>query len=193
GRPGSADCRYSSTSSTNLAACRDPTRLVRQPSRLGGNRRSGTADQRAGKNHQKIVKPTELIGCELMNRLLRAFAILLCFGLAGVEFLGAGAQAQQRSFDHFMTGSPLTGSHYSVDCTSCHVNGRFKGTPRQCIGCHNGGIAPGQRGTHGPTTANCEACHTTATWVQVRFNHNQILGACASCHNGTPPRAKPPT
>jgi hypothetical protein len=128
-----------------------------------------------------------------MRRPLRAIAILLCFGLAGAELLGARAQAQQRAFDHFMTGFPLAGSHYSVDCTSCHVNGRFKGTPRQCIGCHNGGIAPGQRSTHGPTTANCEACHTTATWVQVRFNHNPIIGACASCHNGAHARAKPPT
>ena len=47
-----------------------------------------------------------------MRRLLRAIAILLCFGLAGAELLGARAQAQQRAFDHFMTGFPLAGSHY---------------------------------------------------------------------------------
>ncbi|MGB8401108.1 hypothetical protein, partial [Bradyrhizobium sp.] len=40
---------------------------------------------------------------------------------------GYAQSALSTSFNHFSTGFPLTGAHSGVDCTSCHVNGRFKG------------------------------------------------------------------
>ena len=39
-------------------------------------------------------------------------------------------------FDHGKTRFPLLGKHSDVRCDLCHVNKRFKGTPRTCYGCH---------------------------------------------------------
>src|SRR5262245_38319233 len=120
---------------------------------------------------------------------------LLCLVLMLAALLGAPAQAQRAgtSFDHFSTGFPLAGAHFSVDCTSCHIGGRFKGTPRQCAGCHNGSVAPGKSRTHIRTTNTCERCHVETAWQQVRYDHSQAIGACASCHNGTQARGRPAT
>jgi hypothetical protein len=92
------------------------------------------------------------------------------------------------TFDHSKSGFPLTGKHSSVNCTSCHVGGKFKGTPKDCYSCHakddNHG---GQLGT------DCAACHTTSGWGNVTFDHSKSsfpltgkhIGVnCASCHPG---------
>ncbi len=40
-------------------------------------------------------------------------------------------------FDHNgATKFPLTGAHISVNCSQCHLNNRFAGTPSDCIACH---------------------------------------------------------
>jgi len=57
---------------------------------------------------------------------------------------GHAQTALSSSFDHAPTGFPLTGTHLSVACASCHINARFKGTPTRCIGCHNTMTAPGE-------------------------------------------------
>src|SRR5262249_49680617 len=120
---------------------------------------------------------------------------LLFLVLVLAALLGAPAQAQRAgtSFDHFSTGFPLAGAHFSVDCTSCHIGGRFKGTPRQCAGCHNGSVASGKSRTHIRTTNTCERCHVETAWQQVRYDHSQAIGVCASCHNGTQARGRPAT
>ena len=51
----------------------------------------------------------------------------------------AAAQAPGRDFDHVRTGFPLTGQHTNERCESCHLNGVFKGTPRDCASCHTAG------------------------------------------------------
>jgi len=99
------------------------------------------------------------------------------------------------SFDHNLAAFKLTGSHVSVACESCHVNGVFKGTPQDCYSCHQKNDKHnGQFGT------NCAACHNTSTWAGASFDHNlaafQLTGshvsvACESCHvngvfKGTP-------
>jgi len=99
------------------------------------------------------------------------------------------------NFDHNTTAFPLTGSHTNVKCASCHVNGVFKGTPKDCYSCHAGKDKHnGQFGT------NCAACHVTSKWSNVNFDHNTtafpLVGKhtkanCASCHvngvfKGTP-------
>ena len=105
---------------------------------------------------------------------------------------GHAQSALSSSFNHFSTGFPLTGTHSSVDCASCHVNGRFKGTPRQCFACHNSATAVGKSQAHPQTTNLCESCHLTTTWREMRFiDHSQATGACASCHNGTIAVGKP--
>jgi hypothetical protein len=98
-------------------------------------------------------------------------------------------------FDHAkFTGFALTGMHASLDCTACHLNGHFQGTPATCYGCH----AKDFLGTTNPNHAkagfprDCGMCHTTATWLNATFNHAQFTGfaltgghanvPCQSCH-----------
>jgi predicted CXXCH cytochrome family protein len=103
---------------------------------------------------------------------LKLLAIAVAVALASAH--GHAQTALSSSFNHFLTGFPLTGTHSSVDCASCHVNGRFKGTPRQCFACHNSATAAGKSQAHPQTTNLCESCHLTATWREVRFiDHTQ--------------------
>ncbi len=52
------------------------------------------------------------------------------------------------------------GRHATLDCSACHVNGRFAGTPRVCVGCH------GKQ--HGGLT-DCAACHTPAASAGFKY------------------------
>jgi hypothetical protein len=99
-------------------------------------------------------------------------------------------------FDHMkFTGFALTGMHATLQCTACHVGGRFKGTPADCVGCH----MPDYQKTNNPPHAalgmpqTCQNCHTTAAWVPATFDHNLVgfplTGAhaalpCSQCHTG---------
>src|SRR5215471_18164194 len=119
---------------------------------------------------------------------------MLVLGLMGAAIFAAPVSAQSSSsssFDHFTTGFPLTGAHVRVDCASCHVNGRFRGTPVQCASCHNGTLAQGKNNQHPPTTNLCQQCHVTNDWRQIRVDHAGIMNNCASCHNGTIAIGKP--
>ncbi|MGJ5149039.1 cytochrome c3 family protein, partial [Bradyrhizobium sp. HKCCYLRH3073] len=103
----------------------------------------------------------------------------------------AGHAAAQSSFDHVSTGFPLTGSHVGVECSSCHVGGRFKGTQTQCASCHNGAQTAGMSVNHPITTRRCESCHQTSTWKDVRaIDHTQAKASCTTCHNGVMARGK---
>ena len=121
-------------------------------------------------------------------------AILGCLALA----MGpAHAQSAFRSnFDHFTTSWPLEGAHRSVDCESCHVEGIFKGTPRECDACHSrAGLvkATAPPYNHIRSTAQCQDCHSLATWAPVILvDHSQVLGSCVSCHNAASGTGKPP-
>lgn len=99
------------------------------------------------------------------------------------------------AFDHNKTAFPLTGGHASVQCKTCHVNGVYKGAPKDCYSCHAAkDIHNGQFG------AVCSACHTTSGWKNVTFDHGNTAfplagshasAACKSCHvnnvyKGTP-------
>lgn len=99
------------------------------------------------------------------------------------------------NFDHGKSGFPLNGDHKSVSCKSCHVNGIYKGTPKNCYACHASIDAhKGQFGT------DCGSCHTPNGWKNVSFNHSktgfQLNGKhtsvqCSACHvnnifRGTP-------
>jgi hypothetical protein len=95
------------------------------------------------------------------------------------------------------------GVHATQACAACHKNGVYKGTRRDCVGCHQVNYNQTQSPNHaqaGFPTA-CEQCHrpTDSSWRGAGFNHNatfQLVGvhatqACAACHKngvykGTP-------
>lgn len=94
------------------------------------------------------------------------------------------SEDESRLFDHFDTTFPLTGMHMDVNCSACHINGVFKGTPQQCGQCHNGILATGKSANHARSDDNCDNCHTTFDMADARFEHDTITAPCASCHNG---------
>ncbi|ABF39476.1 hypothetical protein Acid345_0471 [Candidatus Koribacter versatilis Ellin345] len=99
-------------------------------------------------------------------------------------------------FDHLkFTGFALTGMHAKLDCTACHLNGKFSGTPASCYGCHT----KEYNGTTNPSHVNagfprdCGMCHSTSSWLRATFDHNKtkfpLTGGhktvkCESCHIG---------
>jgi hypothetical protein len=99
-------------------------------------------------------------------------------------------------FDHSTTGFTLTGAHVNVACSQCHLNGKFAGTPTDCVSCH----LPDYQKTTNPNhvtaafPTTCQTCHTTVQWSGAKFDHNTftkfaLTGAhvntpCASCHVG---------
>jgi len=96
---------------------------------------------------------------------------------------------QTDRFNHMTTGFPLTGAHLITECSSCHVEGVFKGTPRDCAGCHTKGrkvIATPMSAKHIPTSEACDVCHSNAvTFLGTRYNHGRAVpGQCTTCHNG---------
>jgi len=110
---------------------------------------------------------------------------------------GAMAQVSTKSFDHIKTGFALSGMHSNTRCESCHVNGVFKGTPRDCASCHVSGLRLAKANVvkpsnHFQTPLGCESCHTTVTFTGAKFDHLGVAPtACASCHNGAVTTGKP--
>jgi hypothetical protein len=97
------------------------------------------------------------------------------------------------TFNHAATGFALTGAHATVQCSQCHVNGRFAGTPTDCASCHlpdyQGATNPNHAQSGFPTT--CASCHNTTSWVGATFNHAAtgfpLTGMhatiqCSQCH-----------
>ena len=91
---------------------------------------------------------------------------------------------KKASFDHSKAAFQLTGAHAGVECTKCHVNNIFKGTPQQCVACHTD---PSFHTGFFPT--DCTACHNTQAWSPAQFNqaHSFPLdhgggSTCQTCH-----------
>jgi hypothetical protein len=93
-----------------------------------------------------------------------------------------------------VTGFALIGAHAQLQCTACHIGGKFLGTPATCVGCHlkdfQGAANPNHVLAGFPQT--CQTCHTTTAWQPANFNHNtltkfpltgaHVAVACAQCH-----------
>ena len=89
-------------------------------------------------------------------------------------------------FDHDKTRYKLRNKHAEVPCKGCHVNDRYKETPRDCYSCHkNDDKHRGQEGT------KCEECHDDRSWKKSPFDHNKsrfpLMGKhakaeCQKCH-----------
>ena len=110
--------------------------------------------------------------------------------MVGQPALAATARGAAQ-FDHLKTGFPLSGSHSTLRCESCHQNGVFKGTPKDCQTCHTSGsrfsranvVTPNN---HIPTTQACDTCHGTQSFAGARFTHTLVVqGTCQTCHDGS--------
>lgn len=90
-------------------------------------------------------------------------------------------------FDHSKTEFHLNGAHVAIACDACHVGGRYKPTPRTCVGCH--ATDDEHRGSRGP---DCGKCHATKEWKSAKYDHLKetgydLLGVhadidCLACH-----------
>jgi nitrate/TMAO reductase-like tetraheme cytochrome c subunit len=99
------------------------------------------------------------------------------------------------TFDHSTTSFPLTGSHVSVECASCHTTG-YAGTSSECKSCHQAKYTAAQVPSHTAAgiSVECKTCHTTTDWKPSSFNHTTtgfaLTGGhasvvqCSSCHKG---------
>lgn len=97
------------------------------------------------------------------------------------------------SFNHNQVFA-LVGRHAAAQCAVCHVNGVFKGTARDCVGCHRTKYDRTTAPNHASAgfSTQCESCHraTDSTWTGVALNHNQFFQLqgrhasvpCATCH-----------
>lgn len=132
-----------------------------------------------------------------MNRIAKVLSGVLVAGLM-LASLPTFAATSARDFNHMTTGFPLSGGHAVAACETCHVGGVFKGTPKNCDGCHAVGkrvVATPKTNSHIVTDAACESCHfNTSTWLGARYNHgNAQPGGCLTCHNGRLSVPKPST
>jgi hypothetical protein len=85
---------------------------------------------------------------------------------------------------------PLTGRHDALVCARCHEVGRFSGTPRECVACHEGDQADAavDHGTFDDD--DCAGCHSTNGWTPAEFPaHGAFFPVrgphdrtCSRCH-----------
>ncbi len=136
-----------------------------------------------------------------LRKLSRWFGVLAALGLILLAFVHDDALAAETKrnvrFDHVKTGFPLTGAHVTLPCETCHVQGTFKGTPKNCETCHTPGSriqgATAKPSNHIPTTQPCSQCHSsTASWKVARFTHVGVTPRqCGQCHNNSTAPGKP--
>lgn len=111
---------------------------------------------------------------------IRMLALLTFLG--ALLFFSSGSVFAALDFDHFDTGFPLSGKHANTACESCHIDGVFKGTPKDCVDCHNEQIALGKNPQHIATNEQCDDCHTTFNFSKATVDHSSVIGICTDCH-----------
>jgi len=95
-------------------------------------------------------------------------------------------------FDHSKSDFPLLGKHADVKCKSCHLDDKFKETPKNCFACHKKDDVKAHNGKFGQ---KCETCHSEKDWKEITFDHEKktkfpLLGKhmapvkCTACHKG---------
>lgn len=94
---------------------------------------------------------------------------------------------KETKFDHSKTDFPLKGAHDKARCAVCHINDKYKDTPKTCISCHK--INDIHSGDFGK---KCDSCHNSNKWSEMKFDHNKktdfpLYGkhktaSCSSCH-----------
>jgi hypothetical protein len=104
-----------------------------------------------------------------------------------------GTSWTQGTLNHASTFA-LVGVHATQPCAACHVNNVYKGTPRDCYGCHKMNYDQAKSPNHAASgfSTMCETCHraTDASWTQGTLNHTWFPissgrhagNACSACH-----------
>ena len=97
-------------------------------------------------------------------------------------------------FDHNKkTKFKLLDEHAAAECKECHIEGKYKDTPKDCYSCHKSDDnAEGHRGRFG---GKCDKCHTADAWDEPTFSHDRdtkyrLKGKhartdCGQCHKAT--------
>jgi hypothetical protein len=110
-----------------------------------------------------------------------------CHNATDASFIGA-------DFDH-QAVFPLVGQHAAQTCAACHQNGVYRGTPVECVACHQAAYDRTTAPNHAAAgfSIDCQVCHraTDASFTGATFNHTTfypLVGqhaslACASCHD----------
>jgi len=131
----------------------------------------------------------------ITGKLLKSLSFLIVMMLVTVSLQ---AHSAELAFDHISTGFPLTGMHARVSCESCHMDGIFRGTPRECRSCHARGsrfsaTVPPEDMVHNLNQlTECDQCHRAAGWTVAHFEHLGITSGCNLCHvSGGDGRAPP--
>ncbi len=96
------------------------------------------------------------------------------------------------TFNHNLSGFPLTGDHASLACTRCHSNGQYSGISSACVSCHaEPAYHVGMFGT------NCAGCHNTSNWSATYtgphpgiadeggYGVNHGHTSCRTCHTSS--------
>ena len=150
------------------------------------------------RHRTRVASMNGLSSMQAAYRRARAALALLLWLFLSLGTQGALAQgAGQKNFDHLKTGFALTGKHLQTSCESCHQNGIFKGTPRECALCHVSGMRSARGNVvmpqqHLPTRLTCSSCHNTETFIGAKFNHAGVApGSCQSCHSSGLSTSKP--
>jgi len=125
---------------------------------------------------------------QYLNRLIQRKIFVFAQFAGFICFPALVVAAPNLDFDHLQTGFELSIAHKRVECSQCHVNAVFEGTPRRCTFCHSSaGFIRGSSKPvrHLPTNEDCDACHTGRSWASARFDHNGVFDNCNRCHNGS--------
>ncbi len=92
-----------------------------------------------------------------------------------------------RNFDHANV-FPLEGQHAQAQCEACHKNKQFRGTPSECVDCHQEPEI--HRGAFG---LQCQNCHTANAWAPAALRYHTFPldhgrdapQDCLTCHETT--------
>ncbi len=93
-------------------------------------------------------------------------------------------------FDHDKTDFKLRDSHKQVACDLCHIENKFKDTPKNCLSCH------AIKDVHKKRFGNkCETCHNQEKWDKTKFDHTRDTKyklkekhrqlTCHTCHDSS--------
>jgi hypothetical protein len=92
-----------------------------------------------------------------------------------------------KDFDHNKTDFPLLGRHAPVECSKCHLTGKFKEAKKDCYSCHQ------KDDEHKKKLGTlCADCHNVRDWGVWDFNHDtrtkykldggHVGVTCLDCH-----------